>query len=458
MKFIPYDYQKYCIDRIITDDKIALFLDMGLGKTVITLTAINELRYNRFEVKKVLIIAPKKVAEDTWTREIQKWEHLKLLRVSQVLGTVIKRINALNKQADIYVTNRENVQWLVNYYKNNWDFDMVVIDELSSFKDPKTNRFKSLKCIRNHIKKIVGLTGTPAPNGLINLWSQIYLLDQGQRLGKSITAYRQAYFNPDKRNQNIIYTYKIKPDAEDIIKKQIDDICISLKAKDYIQLPDRIDDVKYIKLDTKSAKAYEELEKNMLLNIDDTTIDVTSAAALTNKLLQLCNGAVYDENGQAVEIHNCKIEAFIELIEALNGKPALVFYNFKHDLERIKKALDKMKLRVGLLKSSKDIKSWNDGEIDILLTHPASAAYGLNLQDGGHHIIWFGLTWSLELYLQANARLYRQGQTEKVIIHHLVVANRQDEIVMKALENKNDMQETLLNALKLRIAELKRSC
>lgn len=414
------------------------------------------MKYNRFLVYKVLVIAPKKVAEDTWTREQEKWNHLKLLRVIPVLGTTKKRIKALNTNADVYVINRENVEWLVDYYQNDWPFDMVVIDELSSFKNSNSKRFKALKRVRPLIHRIIGLTGTPAPNGYIDLWAQIYLLDQGERLGKFITHYRENYFVPDKRDSQRIFTYKPKEDSIKLIKNKISDICISLSAKDYLQMPKLIKDNRFIKLDNKAQKGYEEFERNMILQLDEEEIDVTSAAALTNKLLQYCNGAVYKEDGKNyLEVHNCKIEALLELIEEAQGQPLLIFYNFKSDLERIQGALKSLKLRIGILKDSNDIAKWNNRELDILLAHPASAAYGLNLQDGGNHIVWFGLNWSLELYQQANARLYRQGQTQTVFIHNLVIDGCRDVDVIDALENKKDGQEALLNSLKARIRKVK---
>ena len=414
------------------------------------------MKYNRFLVYKVLVIAPKKVAEDTWTREQEKWDHLKLLRVMPVLGTTKKRIKALNTNADVYVINRENVEWLVDYYQNDWPFDMVVIDELSSFKNNNSKRFKALKRVRPLIHRIIGLTGTPAPNGYIDLWAQIYLLDQGERLGKFITHYRENYFLPDKRDSQRIFTYKPKENSIKLIKDKISDICISLSAKDYLQMPKLVKDNRFIKLDSKAQKGYEEFERNMILQLDEEEIDVTSAAALTNKLLQYCNGAVYKENGKDyLEVHNCKIEALLELIEEAQGQPLLIFYNFKSDLERIQRALKNLKLRIGILKDSQDIAKWNNKELDILLAHPASAAYGLNLQDGGNHIVWFGLNWSLELYQQANARLYRQGQTQTVFIHNLVIDGCRDVDVIEALESKKDGQEALLNSLKARIKKIK---
>ncbi|MGV3139432.1 DEAD/DEAH box helicase [Brevibacillus agri] len=455
MKYVPHAYQRYCINRLLTDESLGLFLDMGLGKTVITLTAVNDLKYNRFSVGKVLVIAPKKVAEATWSKEAAKWDHLKLLRVVPVLGSATKRIRALNTPADIYVINRENVPWLVEHYRNAWPFDMVVVDEFSSFKNHQAKRFKALTWVRKHIRRIVGLTGTPAPNGLLDLWAQVYLLDEGRRLGKTIGGFRERYFEPDQRDRDRIYSYAPKPGADEVIRQLIGDICVSMKAEDYLELPDCITNTIPVVLDNKARTAYEKLEKEMLLEVDESMIDAGSAAVLTNKLLQLCNGAVYDEDRNTIEIHRCKIEAFLELVEGLNGKPALVFYNFQHDLERIKRALAGSGLRVRELKSPQEENDWNNREIDILLAHPASAAYGLNLQQGGNHVIWFGLNWSLELYEQANKRLHRQGQTEKVIIHHLVVEGGVDQDVMAALEDKAGTQNRLMDALKARIERVK---
>lgn len=454
-KFTPWPYQRYCINRVLSDPALGLLLDMGLGKTVITLTAINDLKYNRFAINKVLVIAPKKVAESTWVKEAAKWDHLQLLRIIPTLGPLAKRIRALNTPADIYVINRENVPWLVEYYKNAWPFDMVVVDEFSSFKNHKSKRFKALSWVRPHIKRIVGLTGTPAPNGLLDLWAQVFLLDSGERLGKKITGFRERYFEPDQRSRDRIFSYAPKEEADEAIQRVIGDICVSMKAEDYLELPDITFNTVSVVLDDKAQKDYDKLEKEMLLQVDEGTIDAGSAAVLTNKLLQLCNGAVYDEDRNVIEIHKCKIEAFSELVEGLNGKPALVFYNFKHDKERIKQALAKTSLRVRELKTPDDENAWNDREVDILLAHPASAAYGLNLQDGGNHVIWFGLNWSLELYQQANKRLHRQGQTEKVIIHHLTVNGGVDEDVVAALTNKTSTQDQLMLALKARIGEIK---
>lgn len=456
MNFKPYAFQQYCIDRVIKDDAVGLYLDMGLGKTVITLTAINDLRLNRFLIHKCLVIAPKRVAETTWSREAKKWDHLRHLRISAVLGSKKQRLEALKNAADIYVINRENVTWLVEHYKTDWPFDMVVIDESSSFKNHKAKRFKALCWVRPHIKRIVELTGTPAPNGLLDLWAQLYLLDQGERLGKRITHYRERYFEPDQRSRDVIFSYRPKPGADEAIRKKIADICVSMKAEDYLDLPDVTEVIVPVELDSKAKALYTKMEKEMLLDFDETIIDAGSAAVLTNKLLQLCNGAVYDEQRKVTEVHQCKIEAFLELVEGLNGQPALVFYSYKHDLDRLQQALSGTGLRVCLLKGPEDEDGWNSHKIDILLAHPASCAFGLNLQEGGNQVIWFGLPWSLELYQQANKRLHRQGQKEKVIIHHLVVEGGVDEDVMKAIESKSNTQEQLLEALKVRIQEIQR--
>lgn len=459
MKFIPHNYQKYCIRRMLQEPALALFLGMGLGKTVTTLTVINDLKYNRFQTRKCLVIAPKKVAEDTWSREQAKWEHLHLLRVVPVLGSLKKRIRALASPGDVYVINRENVTWLVDYYRNDWPFDTVVIDESSSFKSHQAKRFKSLRSIRGHIDRLYELTGTPASNGYMDLWAQIFLLDGGQRLGRTITEYRNTYFIPASRNATTIFNYAPREGAAEQIRERIRDICISLSAEDYLELPDRIDNIRHIKLDAKAQKAYDEMEKQRILEFGDTVLDAGSAAVLSNKLLQLGNGAMYNQTEEGtrevVEIHDNKIEAFVELVEELNGKPALVFYNFQHDLDRLERALKKTKLRVRRLNNREDIAAWNSAGVDILFAHPASVAYGLNLQDGGSDVIWFGLNWSLELYQQANARLHRQGQKHTVFIHHLVVSGSVDEDVMAALAAKGDCQAELLNALKARVDKYK---
>lgn len=458
MEFKPHAYQAHCIQKILEINKLGLFLDMGLGKTVTTLTAIRELKYNRFAVRRVLIIAPKKVAEGTWTKEKDKWDHTKIMRVSPVLGGQAKRIRALNTPADLYIINRENVVWLVDYYRNSWPFDMVVVDESSSFKSHSAKRFKALASVGPRIDRIVELTGTPSPNGLDDLWAQVFLLDAGERLGRKYTHFRERYFQPDKRGADgMVYSYQAKPGSEQGILDKISDICISMKAEDYLQLPDITYHEIPVELDTKAAKAYADMEMQMVLQLpeDENEISVTSAAALSNKLLQLANGAVYDEDHSVHEVHSCKIEAFMELIESLQGKPVLVFYNFQHDRERILKALRKTDFRIRELKTVQDEDDWNARKIDVLLTHPASSAYGLNLQQGGNHVIWFGLTWNYELYTQANKRLHRQGQTDKVIIHHLICSGTRDEDVMQALQRKDDVQNWVMESLKARIKAIK---
>lgn len=451
MIYEPYPYQQYCAARIVADAAVGLFLDMGLGKTVITLDAINTLRYDRWAVQRVLIIAPKKVAEGTWTKEAQKWEHLRHLRISAVLGSQQKRLRALATPADIYVINRDNVAWLVDYFKNAWPFDMVVLDESSSFKNSQSKRFKALKLVRSRINRLVELTGTPASNGLIDLWAQIYLLDGGARLGRTLGQYRERFFDPDKRSRTQIFSYTPKDGSMEYIQQVIGDICVSMKAEDYLNLPDRMFDDVPVVLDDKARKAYRQLERDLLLELDEGQITAASAGVLTGKLLQLCNGAVYDSEKRPLAIHNCKVEAFLEVLEQLNGQHCLVFYNFQHDRDRLLAALEPLGLRVRVYQSAADEDAWNAGEIDVLLAHPASCAYGLNLQNGGHHIVWFGLTWSLEQYEQANKRLHRQGQRHPVIVHHLVVQGGMDEDVIESLRAKGDTQEALMDALKARI-------
>lgn len=457
MVFRPHDYQRHCIGKIIEIKKIGLFLDMGLGKTVTTLTAIRELKYNRFQVRRVLVIAPKKVAEGTWTREKDKWDHTRMLRVSPVLGSLAKRVRALNTPADIYVINRENVTWLVDYYRNEWPFDMVVVDESSSFKSHTSKRFKSLSGVSAKIDRLVELTGTPSPNGLEDLWAQVFLLDGGERLGKRYTQFRERYFQPDKRGADgTVYSYEAKPGTERSILERISDICVSMKAEDYLELPDLVYHRISVELDAKSAGAYRELERNMVLELpEEGEITAASAAALSNKLLQLANGALYDGDRNVHQVHGCKIEAFLELVESLKGRPVLVFYNYQHDRERILAALAGKGLRVRELRTPADEDDWNSRQIDILLAHPASSAYGLNLQRGGNHVVWFGLTWNYELYTQANKRLHRQGQEEKVIIHHLVCEGTRDEDVMEALERKEDVQNQVMESLKARIRRIR---
>lgn len=455
--FVPHNYQQYCIDRIISDKAIGLFLDMGLGKTAITLSAIKKLKYEYWRSAKVLVIAPKKVAESTWSKEAAKWEGLSSLRFSFVLGSAEKRLKALKTPADIYMINRENVMWLVDYYRNAWPFDTVIIDESSSFKNHQAKRFKALKAVRSHIDRIVLLTGTPTSRGLMDLWAQVYLLDCGKRLGRNITAYREAFFVPDKRNRTTIFSYAPKDGAEEIIYNAISDICISMKAEDYLELPELVYNDIPVKLDTAAQKAYDRLERDTLLPVDDTVITAGSAAVLRGKLLQLCNGAVYDEDKNVMQIHDCKIEALLETVEQLNGQHAIICYNFQHDKTRLLEALKATHLTVKVYEGKAEEDAWNAGDIDLLLVQPASCGYGLNLQEGGHHIIWFGLTDSLELYQQTNKRLHRQGQPYPVIVHHLLVQGGTDEDVIKSLGGKADVQDSLLEALKVRIQKAKES-
>lgn len=456
-EFVPHKYQLTAINHVINVPKCGLFLDMGLGKTVTTLTAIKELKYNRFQVNKVLIIAPKKVAEGTWSKEKDKWNHTKDFRVSLVLGSQQKRIKALSVNADLYIINRENIPWLVDYLRNDWYFDTVVIDESSSFKNSRSKRFKALKMVLPKINRLIELTGTPSPNGVEDLWAQIYLLDQGTRLEKYITHFRAKYMEPNKRNRSQIFDYKIKDGVYDSIINKISDICISMKSEDYLELPDLSYNEIPVILNDKARRDYDKMERDFVLELEGAEDEITAvnAAALSNKLLQISNGAVYDSSGIYTEVHDAKIEAFLELVERLQGKSLLVFYNFQHDRDRIKRALEKSDLVVKELKTTQDEDDWNAGKIDILLTHPASAAYGLNLQEGGNHVCWFGLSWNLEHYQQANKRLHRQGQKEKVIIHHLVTQGTRDEDVMRALDNKAGVQEEIMQSLKARIKKVK---
>lgn len=456
-EFIPHKYQLTAINHVINVPKCGLFLDMGLGKTVSTLTAIKELKYNRFQVNKVLIIAPKKVAEGTWSKEKDKWNHTKDFRVSLVLGSQQKRIKALSVNADLYIINRENIPWLVDYLRNDWYFDTVVIDESSSFKNSRSKRFKALKMVLPKINRLIELTGTPSPNGVEDLWAQIYLLDQGTRLEKYITHFRAKYMEPNKRNRSQIFDYKIKAGVYDTVINKISDICISMKSEDYLELPDLSYNEIPVILNDKARRDYDKMERDFVLELEGAEDEITAvnAAALSNKLLQISNGAVYDSSGVYTEVHDAKIDSFLELVERLQGKSLLVFYNFQHDRDRIKKALEKSDLVVKELKTTQDEDDWNAGKIDILLTHPASAAYGLNLQEGGNHVCWFGLSWNLEHYQQANKRLHRQGQKEKVIIHHLVTQGTRDEDVMRALDNKAGVQEEIMQSLKARIKKVK---
>ena len=427
-----------------------------MSKTVITLTALRDLKFNRWAVSKCLVIAPKKVAEATWHKECAKWSHLANLRVVSVLGSERERLAGLAQNADIYVINRDNVAWLVKQVGLRWPFDCVVLDESSSFKNPKAQRFKALKAVRPKIRRLIELTGTPAPHGLTDLWSQIYLLDGGKRLGRTLSLYRDLYFLPDKRNGYQVWSYKLKPGADKVIFAELADICLSMKAEDYLTLPDCITEEIPVKLDREAQKTYDTLERVQLLKLsEDDWVTAGTAGVLTGKLLQLCNGAVYDEEGEAHELHTCKIEAFLETLEQIN-EPVLVFYQFQHDRDRLLKALADLnakrgkdgKLHVRVYADARDEDDWNAGKIDVLMAHPASCGYGLNLQQGGHHIIWFGLTWNLEHFQQANKRLHRQGQDRPVFVHILTVEGGMDEDVIKSLTGKERVQDALLTALK----------
>lgn len=448
MQYKAHDYQKRATELVISTPKIGLFLDMGLGKTVITMTAIQDLMFDRFEVSRVLVIAPKRVAEDTWTREHAKWDHLKDLKISKVLGTAAQRRKALEAEADIYVIGRDNVVWLVEHLQKvhkGWPFDMVVIDELSSFKNPQAKRFRALRKAMPYVKRVVGLTGTPSPNGLMDLWAEVYLLDRGERLGSTLGAYRERYFRPGARNGYVVYKWDALPGARKEIEAKISDICVSMSAADYLRLPKRIDNVIPVQLSSAEMAAYKTMEAEQLLQIEDDDIAALNAAAVMTKLLQIANGSVYAVDGKVVQIHNAKLEALEEIIDTTDG-PVLVFYSYKHDLAAIQGSIKGARV----LNSTADIADWNAGKVQVLLAHPASVGYGLNLQEGGHVIVWYGLTWSLELYQQANARLYRQGQEKPVIIHHLIAEGTVDEEVMQALQHKDTSQAALLSALKER--------
>lgn len=445
MQYNPHNYQKFASDFILEHPICCLMLDMGLGKTVITLSALWELTLDRFDIGKVLVIAPKRVATDTWPKELEKWEHLTGLSASLVIGSRKQREAALVRPAFLYIINRENVSWLVQNCR--WDFDTIVIDELSSFKSNKAERFKALKKVRPKVQRVIGLTGTPAPNSLLDLWPQMYLLDMGQRLGRFITGYRDRFFTPDKRNREIIYSYKLRAGAEEAIYSLISDICISMKAVDYLDMPERIDNRIEVEMSAKEKKLYDDFCRDMVVQVGDEELDAVTAGALSNKLLQMANGAVYSNDRRVCPIHSRKLDALEDLVEAANGKPLLVAYWYKHDLSRIIERFPAARC----IDTSEDISDWNAGKIPLALIHPASAGHGLNLQEGGCTIVWFGLTWSLELYQQLNSRLWRQGQQHTVVIHHIITKGTHDEDVMKALENKDVRQASLIEAVRARI-------
>ncbi|MBR4538452.1 MAG: DEAD/DEAH box helicase [Clostridia bacterium] len=449
-----HNYQQFCVEFLEQHSQCALFLDCGLGKTIITLTAIQHLMYDSFDVHRVLIIAPLRVARDTWIAELSKWRHLRNLKMQCIIGSEMDRIRALGKQADVYVINRENTEWLVKHFAGRqMPFDMLVLDELSSFKNYRSKRFLALKKIISQFTRVVGLTGTPAPNSLEELWPQVFLLDKGVRLGRTMRTYLDLYFTTP--NSWLPYKHELKEGAEDAIYRKLSDICVSMKATDHLQMPDKIENIVELTLSTKEMKLYKQMERDMLLPYADGDILAINAAVLANKLLQLANGACYDEYHNVRHIHDRKLDALEDLIEAANGKPVLVMYSYQHDLDRIQERFGvygpDCPNGVRRLISEQDMTDWCEGQIPIAATQPASTGHGLNLQSGGSTIIWFGLTWSLELYEQANARLWRQGQRNTVVIHHLVVKGTMDERAMKALHDKAAGQDALLAAVKAEI-------
>ncbi len=455
MKYEPHQYQVYCIDRIVNDPVVGLFLRPGLGKTSVTLTAVNILKYYRWCVSKVLVIAPKKVAEVVWDKEAAKWDHLQHLRIVKVLGSAAKRVQALNTPADVYVINRENISWLVDYCKQRWPFDMVVLDESTSFKNGRSKRFRALKLVRRFMRRVVLLTGTPSSRGLEDLWAQIYLLDEGARLGRTITQYRQMYFDCNTHGGHFT-SYKAKEGAEEAVLRAISDICVTMSAEDYLELPSCIEHEIPVALDVKVKKAYDKFERDLLLEVNGDVITASAAGVLTGKLLQFCSGAIYDNDGKVVHLHDCKLEAYTELLESIAGEPCITFYGYKHDKDRILAALSKIKLRVREYKGPADEEAWNAGEVDVLLVHPASCAYGLNLQAGGRHIVWFTPNWSFELNDQGKCRLWRQGSPyDKVFVHYLVVQGCVDEDVMAAIHDRQSTHQAVMSVLKARIQKAK---
>lgn len=450
-----HKYQKVCVEHIISHPFCGVFLDMGLGKTISTLTAIEELKYDYCEIDTVLVIAPKRVAETVWEEEAKKWDHTRHLTFSKIIGTERQRLAALKKKVDVYIISRDNIAWLCSLYAAKLPYDMLVIDELSSFKAHQTQRFKSLRLARPWFKRVVGLTGTPAPNGLINLWSQMYLIDRGERLEKTITAYRSRYFRPGASNGYVVYSYNILPESEKLIQDRIKDICISMRAEDYLEMPERIDNFVRVVMPDNLYEIYKKFEEENVITLANeikegtTTVNAVNAAALSNKLLQFANGAMYDENKNVVPVHDLKLEALKEIIEAADGKPVLVAWTYQFDRDRIINYFRSLKPRE--LKTAQDINDWNAGKVQLMLAHPASAGHGINLQAGGNIIVWYGLTWSLELYQQFNARLYRQGQKQRTIIHHIVASKTEDENVVKALKSKDKTQNNLMNSIKAKL-------
>lgn len=455
MKYEPHDYQQYAIEYIRAHPVAAVLLDMGLGKTSITLTALNDLLFDYFDVHKILIIAPLRVARNTWSGEIGKWKHLEDLQYSIIVGPEKERKAALAKRADIYIINRENIQWLIEKSRYPFDFDMVVVDELSSFKNHDAKRFKALMKVRPKVKRIVGLTGTPSSNGLMDLFAEFKLLDMGERLGRFIGSYRVNYFKPDKMNGPIVYSYKPLPGAEQRIYAAISDITISMKAADHLNMPELVNSRYEVQMDEQGKQNYEQMKEQLVISLSEGEVTAANAASLSGKLLQMANGAIYTDEGEVQMIHDKKLDALEDMIEAANGKPVLVAYWFKHDLKRIMQRLTEKKIPFERLDTDASIGKWNKGEIPVALIHPASAGHGLNLQSGGNTLIWFGLTWSLELYQQTVARLWRQGQTaETVIVEHIIMAGTIDERVMKALELKDNTQLALIDAVKAEVVHI----
>ena len=449
MEFKPHDYQAYAIDFIKTHPVAGLFLGMGMGKTISTLTALNTMMFDSFQVARCLVVAPLRVARDTWPAELTKWEHLKHLRASVIVGTAKERRQAIHTDADIYVINRENLPWLIKELGDDWPYDCVVIDELSSFKNHKAARFKALMSRRKHMRRIIGLTGTPAPNSLEDLWAPFKLFDGGKRLLPYITHFRERYFDPDKRNGYQVFSWKLKPGAEDEIYEAISDVTVSMKTTDHLDLPPLTTSSRVVHLDKAEREVYNQLKKDMLVHVDGEAIDAGSAATLSNKLLQLSSGAIYADEARTVTVHSQKIDALEDIIEAANGHTVLVAYWFKHELERLQRHFPQGRL----LSTAEDMSDWCSGKIPLAFIHPASAGHGLNLQSGGHILVWTTVPWSLELYEQTNARLFRQGQTEPVSIIHIEAANTIDQQVIKSLETKNQTQSALIEAVKANLGD-----
>ena len=449
MEFKPHDYQKYAIEFIESHPIAAVILQMGLGKTVCTLTAIEHLMYDTFEVSKVLIVAPLRVAKVTWSDEINKWDHLSHLTYSVAVGSEKERLSALKKKADLYMINRENLQWLIEKSGLPFDYDMVVLDELSSFKSWQSKRFRAFMKVRPKVQRVVGLTGTPSSNGLMDLFAEFKCLDMGERLGRFITQYRNAFFIPDRMNGQVVYSYKLRPFAEEEIYRRIGDITISMKALDHLKMPELIENRYPVYMDDGEKQQYESMKKDLILPyLENEAITAANAAALSGKLCQMANGAVYSDEGSVAHIHDRKLDALEDIIEAAQG-PILLCYWFKHDLERITKKLDELKVEYARISSDGSIRMWNEGKFQVGLIHPASAGHGLNLQAGGNHIVWFGLTWSLELLEQSNARLWRQGQrAETVVVQYLVTAGTIDERILDAISKKEKDQNALIDAVK----------